>query len=121
MAQALGSLLVDVSHWGEAPVFDGLRGLDEVRYAAHAFPAWRFVALGAPDAVFGGDPSCWYPATTNAGSTSEDHPADGRPGRPRTADAGPGSRAADRRTARRVSPARSSLSSPDEKIGRAHV
>ncbi|GGK93683.1 ATPase [Deinococcus radiotolerans] len=51
MAQALGSLLADVRHWGEAPVFDGLRGLEEVRFAAQAFPAWRFVALGAPDAV----------------------------------------------------------------------
>ena len=51
MAQALGSLLADVSHWGEAPVFDGLRGLEEVQYAAATFPAWRFVALGAPDAV----------------------------------------------------------------------
>lgn len=51
MAQALGSLVADVRHWGEAPVFDGLRGLDEVRFAAESFPAWRFVALGAPDAV----------------------------------------------------------------------
>ncbi len=51
MAQALGSLIADVNHWGEAPVFDGLRGLEEVGYAAQAFPAWRFVALGAPDVV----------------------------------------------------------------------
>ena len=51
MAQALGSLLADTRHWGTAPLFDGLRGLDEVRYAAQHFPAWRFVALGAPDAV----------------------------------------------------------------------
>ncbi|GGR79025.1 ATPase [Deinococcus sedimenti] len=51
MAQALGSLIADTAHWGEAPVFDGLRGLDEVGYAAQAFPAWRFVALGAPDLV----------------------------------------------------------------------
>lgn len=51
MAQALGSLLADTGVWGPSPVFDGLRGLDEVRYAAEAFPAWRFVALGAPDAV----------------------------------------------------------------------
>ena len=51
MAQALGSLLADTGVWGQAPVFDGLRGLDEVRYAAEAFAAWRFVALGAPDAV----------------------------------------------------------------------
>ena len=51
MAQALGSLLADTAHWGEQPVFDGLRGEDEVRYAAAHFPRWRFVALGAPDAV----------------------------------------------------------------------
>lgn len=51
MAQALGSLLADTRHWGAAPLFDGLRGLDEVQYAAQHFPAWRFVALGAPDAV----------------------------------------------------------------------
>jgi hypothetical protein len=51
MAQALGSLLADTRHWGHAPLFDGLRGLDEVRYAARNFSSWRFVALGAPDAV----------------------------------------------------------------------
>ncbi|WP_291429958.1 ATPase [Deinococcus sp.] len=51
MAQALGSLLADTGHWGQTPVFDGLRGLDEVRFAAQSFPAWRFVALGAPDTV----------------------------------------------------------------------
>ncbi|MFK7602647.1 ATPase [Deinococcus sp. SM5_A1] len=51
MAQALGSLLADTRHWGLSPLFDGLRGLDEVRHAAQRFPAWRFVALGAPDAV----------------------------------------------------------------------
>lgn len=51
MAQALGSLVADTRVWGESPVFDGLRGLDEVQYAAQSFPAWRFVALGAPDVV----------------------------------------------------------------------
>lgn len=51
MAQALGGLQADTRHWGHAPVFDGLRGLDEVQYAAQHFAAWRFVALGAPDAV----------------------------------------------------------------------
>lgn len=51
MAQALGSLLADTGHWGSAPVFDGLRGLDEVQYAAEHYPKWRFVALGAPDSV----------------------------------------------------------------------
>ncbi|MDV6373167.1 ATPase [Deinococcus arenicola] len=51
MAQALGSLLANTHHWGQAPLFDGLRGLDEIRYAAQTFPEWRFVALGAPDPV----------------------------------------------------------------------
>lgn len=51
MAQALGSLVGDTRHWGRRPVFDGLRGLDEVTYAAGTYPAWRFVALSAPDAV----------------------------------------------------------------------
>lgn len=51
MAYALGTLLADTRHWGNQPVFDGLRGLEEVQYAAAHFPAWRFVALGAPDAV----------------------------------------------------------------------
>ncbi|WP_291426652.1 ATPase [Deinococcus sp.] len=51
MAQALGSLVVDTAYWGSALVFDGLRGLDEVRYAAETYPSWRFVALGAPDSV----------------------------------------------------------------------
>lgn len=51
MAQALASLRADPAHWGQEAVFDGLRGLDEVAYAAQHFPAWRFVALGAPDAV----------------------------------------------------------------------
>ncbi|WP_412029903.1 ATPase [Deinococcus yunweiensis] len=51
MAHALGSLVGDTRHWGQRPVFDGLRGLDEVQYAAREYPEWRFVALGAPDAV----------------------------------------------------------------------
>ncbi|GAA5512563.1 hypothetical protein Dcar01_01279 [Deinococcus carri] len=51
MAQALGSLTADTRCWGQRPLFDGLRGLEEVRYAAQTFPGWRFVALHAPDAV----------------------------------------------------------------------
>ncbi|MFB9993961.1 ATPase [Deinococcus oregonensis] len=51
MAHALGTLLADTRHWGHQPVFDGLRGLEEVQYAAQHFPTWRFVALGAPDLV----------------------------------------------------------------------
>ena len=51
MAQALGSLHADPAHWSGPLVFDGLRGADEVSYAAQQFPAWRFVSLHAPDAV----------------------------------------------------------------------
>ena len=51
MAHALGTLSADTAYWGRAPLFDGLRGLEEVQYAAEAFPAWRFVALHAPDLV----------------------------------------------------------------------
>lgn len=51
MAHALGTLSADPGYWGGRPLFDGLRGLEEVRHAAESFPGWRFVALGAPDAV----------------------------------------------------------------------
>lgn len=51
MAEALGSLVADTHFWGKHPVFDGLRGLDEVRYATQTFPDWRFIALGASDVV----------------------------------------------------------------------
>ncbi|WP_425148157.1 ATPase [Deinococcus sp.] len=51
MAQALGSLHADPTRWSGPLVFDGLRGADEVRYAAEQFPAWRFVSLHAPDAL----------------------------------------------------------------------
>lgn len=51
MAHALGTLTADTRHWGTRPLFDGLRGLEEVRSAAEHFPAWRFVGLDAPDAV----------------------------------------------------------------------
>ena len=58
MAQALGELWLG-ERWsdeqgrpapGPAPlIFDGLRGLHEVQYAAEHFPTWRFVNLHAPD------------------------------------------------------------------------
>lgn len=51
MAHALGTLSADLDHWGGHLIFDGLRGLEEVEYAAATFPAWRFVALNAPDPV----------------------------------------------------------------------
>ncbi|WP_245557551.1 ATPase [Deinococcus peraridilitoris] len=51
MAQALASLAVDLNHWTSPLLFDGLRGLDEVRYATEHLPLARFVVLGAPDMV----------------------------------------------------------------------
>lgn len=50
MAQALGGLWA-APEAGERLVFDGLRGLDEVRYAAGQFAAWRFVNLHTPDVL----------------------------------------------------------------------
>jgi energy-coupling factor transporter ATP-binding protein EcfA2 len=51
MAQALGSLCADPQLWSGPLVFDGLRGQDEVHFAAQHFPLWRFVSLHAPDSV----------------------------------------------------------------------
>ena len=51
MAQALGSLHADPQFWEGRLVFDGLRGQDEVEYAARQFPEWRFVSLHAPDTL----------------------------------------------------------------------
>ena len=51
MAQALGSLHADPQRWSGGLVFDGLRGQDEVEYAARQFPRWRFLSLHAPDLV----------------------------------------------------------------------
>ena len=48
MAQALGELWA-APQAGEQLVFDGLRGLGEVRYAAEQCAGWRFVNLHAPD------------------------------------------------------------------------
>ena len=50
MAQALAELWA-APHAGERLVFDGLRGLDEVQYAAEQFAGWRFINLHAPDAL----------------------------------------------------------------------
>jgi hypothetical protein len=51
MAQALGSLSADPQRWNGGLIFDGLRGADEVGYAAQHCPQWRFVSLHAPDAL----------------------------------------------------------------------
>jgi len=51
MAQALAQLHVDLERWPLPLCFDGLRGADEVRYAAQLLPLARFVVLDAPDMV----------------------------------------------------------------------
>ncbi len=50
MAQALGELWAEPLA-AQPLVFDGLRGLNEVQYAAEVFAAWRFINLHAPDAL----------------------------------------------------------------------
>lgn len=51
MAHALGQLLLDPAQVGPRLLFDGLRGLNEVQYAAKTLPRSRFVLLDAPDTV----------------------------------------------------------------------
>ena len=49
IAEALSGLAVDSKQAASPYVFDGLRGVDEVRWAGRHFSASRFVALDAPD------------------------------------------------------------------------
>ena len=51
MAHALRQLWVDPRDLVHPLIFDGLRGLDEVRYAVASLPQSRFVVLEAPDFV----------------------------------------------------------------------
>jgi hypothetical protein len=51
MACILENLWVDPTQIASMLLFDGLRGEDEVRYAAKVFPHARFVILDAPDYV----------------------------------------------------------------------
>lgn len=51
MAHALSQLLVDQENAGSLLLFDGLRGDNEVEYAALALPRACFVMLDAPDVV----------------------------------------------------------------------
>src|SRR4029453_19201329 len=60
-------------------------------------------------AVFGGEPSCWYPEIRHVGNVLGNRASDGIPGRLSPADADVLKSAADRATVRRVSPTRSSL------------
>jgi hypothetical protein len=49
MAQAIGTLQIDLAQVQPPLVFDGLRGLEEVSYAAEHYPKARFIVLDAPD------------------------------------------------------------------------
>jgi predicted kinase len=51
MAEAIGALSVNLEHKPLPVVFDGLRGLDEVQYAARNYAQARFIVLDAPDTV----------------------------------------------------------------------
>ncbi len=51
LAQALAQLWIDPDRWPQPLCFDGLRGADEVGYAAEYLPAARFAVLDAPDVV----------------------------------------------------------------------
>jgi energy-coupling factor transporter ATP-binding protein EcfA2 len=51
MAQAIGSLSIHLEILPSLLVFDGLRGLEEVTYAAEQYPKARFIVLDAPDTV----------------------------------------------------------------------
>lgn len=51
MAHALSQLQVDPAQLGGLLLFDGLRGVNEVSYAATNLPAARFIVLDAPDVV----------------------------------------------------------------------
>jgi AAA domain len=49
MAQAIGTLQLDLEQVRTPLVFDGLRGLEEVAYAAKTYAKARFIVLDAPD------------------------------------------------------------------------
>lgn len=51
MAFALSRIAVNAEQAADLLLFDGLRGLDEVRHAAAYFPLARFFVLDAPDTV----------------------------------------------------------------------
>jgi hypothetical protein len=51
LAHALTRLVIDPDRRPPPLLFDGLRGLEEVRHAATALPRSRFVVLDAPDEV----------------------------------------------------------------------
>jgi AAA domain len=49
MAQAIGMLQLKLEHLQPPLVFDGLRGLEEVAFAAKTYAKARFIVLDAPD------------------------------------------------------------------------
>ncbi len=49
MAQAIGMLQLNLEHIQSPLVFDGLRGLEEVSFAAQNYAKSRFIVLDAPD------------------------------------------------------------------------
>ncbi len=51
LAQALSQLWIDPARWPQPLCFDGLRGVEEVSYAAEHLPNTRFAVLDAPDVV----------------------------------------------------------------------
>lgn len=51
LAQALSQLWIDPAQWPQPLCFDGLRGAEEVGYAAEYLPQARFAVLDAPDVV----------------------------------------------------------------------
>ncbi len=51
MAEAIGKLAVNLGLLRPPLVFDGLRGLEEVSYAASQYAGARFIVLDAPDTV----------------------------------------------------------------------
>ena len=51
LAQALSQLWIDPARWLQPLCFDGLRGAEEVSYAAEHLPRARFAVLDAPDVV----------------------------------------------------------------------
>lgn len=51
LAQALSQLWIDPDQWPRPLCFDGLRGADEVSFAAEHLPQARFAVLDAPDVV----------------------------------------------------------------------
>jgi AAA domain len=49
MAQAIGTLQINLEQIPLPLIFDGLRGLEEVTFAAHHYAKARFIVLDAPD------------------------------------------------------------------------